>query len=63
MIVYVESNFVLELALGQEQSASAEAILALAEAKKIELVVLGFALSEPFLWLFLMRICLLMSLM
>lgn len=48
MIVYVESNFVVEIALGQEQAASAEAILALAESGKIELVFPGFALSEPF---------------
>jgi len=48
MIVYVESNFVLEIALGQEEAASAGAILALAENGKIELVFPGFALSEPF---------------
>lgn len=48
MIVYVESNFVVEIALGQEQAASAGAILALAENRKIELVFPGFALSEPF---------------
>ena len=48
MIVYVESNFVLELALGQEQAQDAEAILKLAEEKHIELAFPGFALSEPF---------------
>ncbi len=48
MIVYVESNFVLEVALGQEESPSAESILVLAEGSKIELVFPGFALSEPF---------------
>ena len=48
MIVYVESNFVLEVALGQEESPSAESILLLAESNKIELVFPGFALSEPF---------------
>lgn len=48
MIVYVESNFVLEVALEQEQSASAEAILKLAESSKIVLTFPGFALSEPF---------------
>jgi hypothetical protein len=31
MIVYVESNFVLEIALEQEQFSSAEAILKLAD--------------------------------
>lgn len=48
MIVYVESNFVLEIALEQEQSSSAEAILKLAESNKIELAFPSFALSEPF---------------
>ncbi|WIG60949.1 MAG: hypothetical protein OJF49_003697 [Ktedonobacterales bacterium] len=48
MIVYVESNFILEIALGQEQSASAETILQFAEAHSIELAFPGFALSEPF---------------
>lgn len=48
MIVYVESNFVLETALSQEQSVSAEAILSLAEQGKIALAFPSFALSEPF---------------
>nr|HET6904355.1 hypothetical protein [Ktedonobacteraceae bacterium] len=48
MIVYVESNFVLEVALEQEQSASAETILKLAESSKIVLTFPSFALSEPF---------------
>ncbi len=48
MIVYVESNFVLEIALAQEQSLSADAILSLATSGKIELVYPSFALSEPF---------------
>src|SRR6266705_5640048 len=48
MIVYVESNFVLEIALRQEQSVFAEAILSLAEQDKIELAFPSFALSEPF---------------
>src|SRR6266849_2706033 len=48
MIVYVESNFILEGALGQEESPSAESILLLAEKNSIELVFPGFALSEPF---------------
>ena len=48
MIVYVESNFVLEVALEQEQSSSAEAILELAESRKITLAFPSFALSEPF---------------
>ena len=36
MIVYVESNFILEVALGQEESPSAESILLLAEKNSIE---------------------------
>jgi len=48
MIVYVESNFILEIALEQEQSSSAEAIFKLAESKKVELAFPHFALSEPF---------------
>lgn len=52
MIVYVESNFVLEIALGQEQVTYAENILALAETGKIELTFPSFALSEPFTTIF-----------
>lgn len=48
MIVYVESNFILELALRQKQAVSVEAIVQLAEHGKIELTVPSFALSEPF---------------
>ena len=39
MIVYIESNFVLELALQQEQAQSAEAILALAESNALRLIL------------------------
>lgn len=48
MIVYVESNFILELALGQEQSTAAEALLAGAEQGKLTLAFPEFAISEPF---------------
>lgn len=48
MIVYIESNFVLELAREQEQVSSAKAIIDLAESGKIQLLFPGFALSEPF---------------
>ncbi len=48
MIVYIESNFVLEVALEQEHFSSTEAILKLAESNKIELAFPSFALSEPF---------------
>lgn len=48
MIAYVESNFVLEIALGQEQAASAELLLALSESHSIDLVLPSLALTEPF---------------
>lgn len=48
MIAYVESNFVLEIVLGQEQALSAEALLTLAESRALDLVIPGFALAEPF---------------
>jgi predicted nucleic acid-binding protein len=48
MIVYVESNFVVEIALEQEQLSSAEAILTLAEQKEISLAFPNFILSETF---------------
>lgn len=40
MIVYVESNFCLELAFQQEEEAHAQEILRLAEAGRLELVFL-----------------------
>jgi predicted nucleic acid-binding protein len=48
MIAYVESNFVLEIVLGQEQAASAEAMLALAESGAVDLVLPALAFAEPF---------------
>ena len=48
MIVYVETNFVLEIAREQEQVESANQILILAEQGKIELAFPGFTISEPF---------------
>lgn len=48
MIVYVESKFVLEVALEQEQFPAADAILKLAESGKIAIAFPSFALSEPF---------------
>ena len=48
MIVYVESNFILEIVLKQQQAASAEAVIQLAEMGKIEIAFPSFALSEPF---------------
>ena len=48
MIVYVESNFLLELARQQEQAASAEEILRLAEHGGVDLAFPTFAACEPF---------------
>ena len=48
MIVYVESNFVLELAREQEQASSASIIADLAESGRIKLLFPSFSLSEPF---------------
>ena len=48
MNVYVESNFVLELALLQAESASGEAILRLSEERRVHLVVPAYALVEPY---------------
>ena len=48
MIVYVESNFVLELALVQEQAQDAELILKAAERGAIDLAIPDVSLSEPF---------------
>lgn len=48
MNVYVESNFVLELALFQEQFESCERILSLCEARRVRLVVPAYSLAEPY---------------
>src|SRR5262245_35305923 len=48
MIVYIESNFILEIVLKQKHAVPAEAIFQLAEQNKLELVYPSFALSEPF---------------
>jgi len=48
LIAYIESNFFLEIALRQQQTGAAEAILALAEQQKVELICPAFSLSEPF---------------
>jgi len=47
MTVYVESNFVLEQALQQEQSESCDSLVRLAEAGDISLVIPAFSLAEP----------------
>ena len=48
MNIYVETNFVLELALVQEQFESCEGILKLCEAKSVRLVVPAYSLAEPY---------------
>lgn len=48
LTVSLESNFILELALDQEQAAAASAILARAESGEVELAFPAFSLSEPF---------------
>jgi predicted nucleic acid-binding protein len=47
VIVYVESNFVLELALEQEQHESCEQLIRLASAGSVELMLPAFSLAEP----------------
>jgi len=48
LIGYVESNFVLEIALGQEGAADARELLAAAQEGQIELAIPMFALCEPY---------------
>ena len=52
MNVYVESNFVIEIALQQEEASAAEAILRLAEQRQIALGLPAFAVCEPLTTLF-----------
>ena len=47
MNVYVESNFVLELALQQDQWEICEAILRLCEENRVQLLVPAYCLAEP----------------
>jgi len=47
MRVYVETNFILELALAQEQSESCKAILSHCRDADAELIVPGYSLVEP----------------
>jgi predicted nucleic acid-binding protein len=46
--IFVESNFVLELALRQEQHPSCDGLLGLAESRSVELLVPAYALIEPY---------------
>ena len=47
MNVYVESNFILEQALEQEQCESCEQLIQIAAAGSIRLVIPAFSLAEP----------------
>ncbi|MFI3197318.1 MAG: PIN domain-containing protein [Methylococcaceae bacterium] len=47
MNVYVETNFVLELAFDQEQKTQCELILNLCETGKINLIIPAYCLAEP----------------
>ncbi len=47
MNVYVESNFVLELVLLQEQYESCEQLIALCKSRQAQLIVPAYALAEP----------------
>jgi len=47
MIVYVESNFVLELALLQKEQQSCEDILSLCEVGNVRLILPAMCLTEP----------------
>ena len=48
MKIFVESNFVLELAFRQEQHPSCDGLLGLAESRSVELLVPAYALIEPY---------------
>ena len=48
MTVYVESNFLLAIALAQEDTEPATAILALAEQGRLDIAFPALAVSEPF---------------
>lgn len=48
MIVYVESNFVLELALRQEQEAACAEILRLCETGRFRVLVPAYSIAEPY---------------
>lgn len=48
MIVYVETNFVLEVAFAQEQSGSCQDILSLAESGAVDLAIPAFSIAEAY---------------
>lgn len=48
MNVYAESNFVLEIALEQDECESCDEILRLASAGRLRLIIPAFSLAEPY---------------
>ena len=48
MIVYVESNFILEMAFAQEESQACESIITLAESGTIQLNIPAISVTEPY---------------
>jgi predicted nucleic acid-binding protein len=44
--IYVESNFLVELALGQEQAGACDSLLSLTERSEVELVIPAYAIME-----------------
>jgi PIN domain len=48
MNIYVESNFILEMALRQEQYQSCENIIAICETKRAQLIVPAYCIVEPY---------------
>lgn len=48
LVLYVESNFVLELALLQQEHSACEEILTICKTKKVRLIIPSFSISEPY---------------
>lgn len=48
MTIYVETNFPLEITFQQEQAASCESLLQLADAGRVRLIVPAFSLTEAY---------------
>ncbi len=48
MNVYAETNFVLEIALRQEQCSDCEAIAALCKERRINLIIPAYSIAEPY---------------
>jgi hypothetical protein len=48
MIVYVETNFILEMAFLRDECAACQELIALAERKNIRLILPSFCVGEPY---------------